>query len=665
VKQTSSIRKRAKSEIDSLRERLVQVENALAEAQDVIRAIQAGEVDAVVVSGPKGEQVFSLTGAEYAYRALVEAINEGAATISLDGTVLYCNRRLAELVDIPLEQIIGNSASQLFGGESVRIFQAMMERSLNGDPAKAEIDLPWAEGRRPVYVSLREMNAPGAALCMVVTDLSEHKKRDELIAAGKLARSILESAAEAIAVCDETGQIISANKAMEELCGFNPLFRFFDEAVPLEFPDDSKSRQGRFSIASALGDAAYKSTEVTLSRSDGDNFWLLLSSSRIAGTSGVVGCVLTLTDITGRKREEEALRNSERLYRAIGESIDYGVWMCAPDGRNIYASDSFLKMVGMTQQECSDFGWGKVLHPDDAERTIAAWKECVRTGNTWECEHRYRGMDGEWHPVLARGVPVRGDDGQVLCWAGLNLDVSNLKRAEQALIQSEKLASVGRMASTIAHEINNPLETIGHAIYLAMTDPDSSDQSKSYLDLAVQELERVAHITKQTLAFHRENQKSAWIDLRESVDGVLRLYAGRLKSRGVKVEKRYSAVPHINAIAGEIRQIVSNLLSNSMDAVQKGGIIRLHVSPAVTSNGSTAVRLSVADTGSGITPEERKKIFEPFFTTKEIIGTGLGLWVTKQIVEKHGGTIRVRSKPASATVFSVVFPVRREKPEAG
>jgi len=253
----------------------------------------------------------------------------------------------------------------------------------------------------------------------------------------------------------------------------------------------------------------------------------------------------------------------------------------------------------------------------------------------------------------------------VLCWAGLNLDVSNLKRAEQALIQSEKLASVGRMASTIAHEINNPLETIGHAIYLAMTDPDSSDQSKSYLDLAVQELERVAHITKQTLAFHRENQKSAWIDLRESVDGVLRLYAGRLKSRGVKVEKRYSAVPHINAIAGEIRQIVSNLLSNSMDAVQKGGIIRLHVSPAVTSNGSTAVRLSVADTGSGITPEERKKIFEPFFTTKEIIGTGLGLWVTKQIVEKHGGTIRVRSKPASATVFSVVFPVRREKPEAG
>ena len=138
-------------------------------------------------------------------------------------------------------------------------------------------------------------------------------------------------------------------------------------------------------------------------------------------------------NITDRKQAEEKIRQSERLYRAIGETLDYGVWVCAPDGRNVYASESFLKLVGMTQQQCSDFGWGDVLHPDDAERTMAAWKECVRTGGTWDIEHSYRGVDGQWHPILARGVPIRDEQGQITSWAGINLDISKQKQAEQAL----------------------------------------------------------------------------------------------------------------------------------------------------------------------------------------------------------------------------------------
>lgn len=144
-----------------------------------------------------------------------------------------------------------------------------------------------------------------------------------------------------------------------------------------------------------------------------------------------------LRDITARKRTEEALRESERIYRAIGESIDYGIWICTPDGRNLYASQSFLRLVGITQEQCSNFGWGDVLHPDDAERTIAAWKECTRTGEPWDIEHRFRGVDGLWHDVLARGVAVRNEMGEITHWAGINLDISRLKRVENSLRESE------------------------------------------------------------------------------------------------------------------------------------------------------------------------------------------------------------------------------------
>jgi PAS domain S-box-containing protein len=143
-------------------------------------------------------------------------------------------------------------------------------------------------------------------------------------------------------------------------------------------------------------------------------------------------------EITQRKQAEQAMRDSERLYRAIGESIDYGVWVCEPDGRNIYASNSFLKLVGLTQKQCSEFGWSDVLHPDDIEHTLALWKECVRSEGIWDIEHRYHGADGQWHPILARGVPVKDDDGKIIYWAGINLDIHRIKQVENALLCAQE-----------------------------------------------------------------------------------------------------------------------------------------------------------------------------------------------------------------------------------
>jgi PAS domain S-box-containing protein len=200
-------------------------------------------------------------------------------------------------------------------------------------------------------------------------------------------------------------------------------------------------------------------------------FVVLLSRSLAARQSHTEAIQSAHQKLQAEMRErslaEQALRESERIYRAIGESIDYGIWLCDPEGKNTYVSPSFLRLVGLTQQQCSEFGWSAVLHPDDAERTIEAWKEFVRTRGTWDREHRFLGRDGAWHPVLARGVPVEDENGRLVCWAGINLDISRMKQAEKKLQQAhDELETRVEQRTTELTSVNEVLqrEVREHAI---------------------------------------------------------------------------------------------------------------------------------------------------------------------------------------------------------
>ena len=248
--------------------------------------------------------------------------------------------------------------------------------------------------------------------------LRETRREKEFLA------DLLEHAEQPFAVGYPDGRIGLLNHAYEQLTGYTAAeLRALDWSATLTPPEWRDLEKQKLDELHRTGQPVRYEKEYV--RKDGSRVPIELLVHLVRDAKGRPEYYYAfLTDITERKRAEEALRESERLYRAIGESIDYGVWVCDPEGRNIYASDSFLKLVGITQQQCSDFGWGDVLHPDDAERTIAAWKECVRTGGTWDIEHRFRGVDGQWHPILARGVPVRNEQGQITCWAGINLDIS-------------------------------------------------------------------------------------------------------------------------------------------------------------------------------------------------------------------------------------------------
>lgn len=260
--------------------------------------------------------------------------------------------------------------------------------------------------------------------------------------------------------------------------------------------------------------------------------------------------------------------------------------------------------------------------------------------------------------------PMRDADGTISGVIVLGVDVTESKRAEQLLLQSEKLNAVSRLASSIAHEINNPLEAVTNLIYLALQSA-VSPEAKGFLADADAELRRVSAITTQTLRFYRQSTKPSRITSEELFDATLLLYTGRLANLDISLERRDRARLAITCAVGEIRQVLSNLIANAIDALHATGgrlLIRSHEGTD-WKTGRQGVRLTVADTGSGMSPQTLANIFDPFFTTKGERGTGLGLWISREIVERHLGVLKVRSTQVphrSGTVFALFLPDNEE-----
>lgn len=233
------------------------------------------------------------------------------------------------------------------------------------------------------------------------------------------------------------------------------------------------------------------------------------------------------------------------------------------------------------------------------------------------------------------------------------------KLAAEALRKSEKLAIVGRLVATIAHEINNPLASVTNLHFL-MASASSLEDVQRYLATADEELARVVEITTQTLRFHRESTVPADVDVSAILDSVLKLYERRLDSSNIVVDRSFDRSALIIGFAGELRQLAANLISNAADSMHAGGKLRVRIVRASEHRNGLrrGIRVVVADTGSGIPAGIRDRIFEPFVTTKDDTGTGLGLWVSSEIVRKHNGALRFRSRVGSGTVFSIFLPLQ-------
>jgi PAS domain S-box-containing protein len=358
------------------------------------------------------------------------------------------------------------------------------------------------------------------------------------------------------------------------------------------------------------------------------------------------------------QRRDDALRESEALFRTLADSVPQLAWMAEADGDIFWFNQRWYQFTGTNEEQMLGWGWESVHEPNKLPEVVKKWTASIKAGQRFEMVFPLRGKDGAYRDFLSLAVPLRDSHGNVVRWFGTNTDITEQRRAEEALRESEKLAATGRLAASIAHEINNPLEALANLLYLAKRQPE---RSASFLATAEQELDRIAEITRHTLGFYRDTSTPVKMSVADIANGVLALYDRKLRFKGISVKKRFSQDTEICGFPGEVRQVLANLVVNAIDAMRPERRMRIKISPAHewSGYGRSGVRFTILDNGPGIPPEQLRKIFEPFYTTKKDVGTGLGLWLTQNLVRKHNGTISVRSATDPArcgTAFSIFFP---------
>lgn len=374
----------------------------------------------------------------------------------------------------------------------------------------------------------------------------------------------------------------------------------------------------------------------------------------------------TNTDISKQKDAEIALDQSIRRFQRLADANPFGVVIADMQGKILSVNPAFSRLLGYTEDEirASGIHGRNVTPPEYWEISSQAIAEVVRRGECDPFEKEYIAKDGRRVPVLVGGALLDATQGAEKIVAYV-MDLTTLKRAEDALRKSDALAVTGRLAASIAHEINNPLEAITNLLYLVRYSRNLGE-AQAHAARAEKELGRVSQIVTQTLRFYRQSTNAASSNLGEIVDSVLDLYKGRLVDAKVSIDRQFDSPCWVSCYAGEIRQVIANLIGNAVDAMPRGGKIALRVRRSQdrrqSSNGAGAgpgARITIADNGGGMSPEVQRKIFEPFFTTKGSRGTGLGLWVSAEIVQKHQGSLKVRSRqdsPWRGTSFSLFLP---------
>jgi len=610
---------------------------------------------------------------------------DGIISIDPDFRITYMNDRARDML-APSGEVLGTNLWEAFplalypGSPFVEHYnRAMQQRVPSGFQAfyPEPLNLWFEIDARPAE----------AGIILFFRDITEQKQRDDALRASEERYRVLtELNPQSLWTADPAGRVLYANQRFLTYIGHDFVPKTGEEYIACFDPDD-RARVVDVWTHSVITGEDYNIEARLLRAADSASRWWHLRALPIRDESGsILQWLGVANDIHERRLASEELRMQyaeiDRQRREV-EAIYRG----SPIGMALYEPRE-LRVLRMNDRQAEILGVppelavGRTIYELTPGVTAAhALMQRAARGEP-QLNHSIEGAlttrNGEYNYWNVNYSPIFNEHGEVQAVAGATIEITHQKRAEAALIQTEKLAAVGRLASSIAHEINNPLESVMNLIYIARQHA-ILPEVQHFLDLADQELRRVAIIANQTLRFHKQSSKPQAIACNELFSTVLTIYEGRLKNSNITVETRKRASLAVLCFEGEIRQVINNLVSNAIDAMPRGGrlIIRSREAtdwasargtPDIARGATDLTRgtppgrghvLTVADTGSGIPPETQARMFEAFFTTKGFGGTGLGLWISKEIMDRHHGRIRLRSSqrdPHRGTVFTLFLP---------
>ena len=467
-----------------------------------------------------------------------------------------------------------------------------------------------------------------------------------------LLEAIVRSSEDAIIAKDLDGIVTSWNPAATRVFGYQPE-EMIGQSI-LKLIPEHLHHQEDFILGKIRAGEQIAHLETERVRKDGRKIVVLLTISPVRDRQGkVIGVSKIARDITDQQQMD---MTRERL-AAIVESAEDAILSKDMNGAITSWNRAAERTFGYTEEEMVGASILKMV-PEDLHPEEFGILEKMRAGERIDHYETVRlTKDGRRLNVSLTISPLRDASGEVIGASKVLRDVTQRKRMEQSLIDAEKLSASARMAASIAHEINNPLEAVLNLIYLARS-TSTDAEVRGYLNTAESEVVRLSHIAKQTLGFYREQNSAAVVSMTALVDDVLKIYGAKLRDAGVTVETRFASTRTLAVRKGEMIQVISNLVTNSIYAMAPGGKLMVTTEDG-TCNGGEAVVLLIEDTGRGIPVENLQRVFEPFFTTRGSIGTGIGLWVAKQFIAGHSGTIEVESNTdpvLHGTKFRICLP---------
>jgi PAS domain S-box-containing protein len=599
--------------------------------------------------------------------AILEAFDDGIYVMNQDLVVKYMNSAMiAEFGDG-----IGKKCHELINQTDEKCPWCRSDEVFGGKKISREVYVPLVD--KTYYLTeIPFENEDGSILKLsVYRDITERKRREEMLRASEEDfRNLFEHVACGVFISSKEGKFLNANHALLDMLGYDDKDEFLNIDIANDLYVRPEERQKFKEMIER--DGRVIDYEVEFKRKDGGTVPVLLTGHvRYDQQGNVIGYEGLNLDITRRKLMERQLKEAHDFINKIIQSSPNAITATDMKGNILIWNRAAEETIGYKAADVIGKMNIQKIYPDEMARKVMQLLRKPEQGGVGRLNAHpmvYMRQDGTVIEGSLSAAIIYDSSGREIATVGSFVDLKErlemeraLRRTQEQLLQSEKLAAMGRLTSQIAHELNNPLYGIMNTLELLKTEISPESKRRKVLEMALSETVRLSELLRKMLSFSKPDQEEKQaVDLNTVLDEILLLHEKQLQENDIKIKTFFAeALPQISASKNQLRQVFLNLVANARDAMPAGGTLRV-----TTAADSESVRIEIADTGSGIKQEHLKKIFDSFFTTKDSIkGVGLGLSVCYGFIKDHGGDIQVKSKVDSGTTFTITFPIRQESAE--